>query len=98
MPRESLLQSSLEYEIFHVFIRHARLHNGPHLKEFLGGLERTILCRLLLRFNGNQRKTAQYLGIKYTTFHAKVKKHNIQFRKRPVRISSRLKLDASPNP
>jgi DNA-binding NtrC family response regulator len=80
---------SLEQRTFQAFLDYTRLTSGTHLKEFLESLEKNILCRLLARFNGNQTKTASYLGMKYTTFNWKVKKHGIRFRKTPFKPSSR---------
>lgn len=50
------------------------------LKEFMDDLERRLIIRMLFRANGNRRKAAQLLGIKYTTLHEKLKKHNIHFK------------------
>jgi DNA-binding NtrC family response regulator len=85
--QEDLIRLKFERDVLHIFIEHARLNNGPHLKQFLDNMERTILCRLLERFNGCQKTTARYLGIKYTTLHEKVKKHHIYFFKQPVGLS-----------
>ncbi len=96
--REELDRLKFEQEIFRVFIEYARLYDGPRLKEFLDNLEKTILSRLLLKFRGNQRRTARYLGIKYTTFHEKVKRHQIQFRRQPAGVSAQPKwLDNNAN-
>jgi DNA-binding NtrC family response regulator len=96
--QEELDRLRFEQEIFRVFIEYARLYDGPRLKEFLDNLEKTILSRLLLKFRGNQRRTAKYLGIKYTTLHEKVKRHQIQFRRQPAGISVQSKwLDNNAN-
>ena len=89
MPREDDVRLSFEQQSFQSFLEYARLTARPHLKEFLESLEKNILCRLLSRFNGNQRKTAIYLGMKYTTFNGKVKKYGIRFRKTPVKLTTR---------
>ncbi len=89
--REELDRLRFEQEIFRVFIEYARLYDGPRLKEFLENLEKTILSRLLQKFRGNQRRTAKYLGIKYTTLHEKVKRHQIQFRRQPAGVSVQAK-------
>jgi DNA-binding NtrC family response regulator len=60
------------------------LKNDVDLKEFLENLERNIIVNALSRFNGNQKNTARYLGLKHTTLHQKVKKYNIHFRKQPT--------------
>ncbi len=89
MPREADVRLIFEREAFRAFLEYARLNNGPHLKGFLESVEKNILCRVLARFNGNQRRTAGYLGMKYTTFNGKVKKYGIRFRKTPVRPPAR---------
>jgi DNA-binding NtrC family response regulator len=91
---EDLIRLKFERDVLHIFIEHARLNNGPHLRQFLENMEKTILCRLLERFNGSQKTTAEYLGIKYTTLHEKVKKHHICFFKQPVGLSEEQKLAA----
>jgi DNA-binding NtrC family response regulator len=91
---EDLVRLKFERDVVHIFIEHARLNNGPHLREFMENMEKTILCRLLERFNGCQKTTAKYLGIKYTTLHEKVKKHHIYFFKQPVGLSDEPKLGA----
>lgn len=53
------------------------------LKELMDKLERTIIISALSRFEGNQRKTAEFLRLKPTTLYEKIKKHNISFRKIP---------------
>lgn len=89
MPHDDNVRLSFEQEAFLAFLEYARLTGRPQLRAFLESLERSVLCRVLARFNGNQRKTAGYLGMKYTTFNGKVKKYGISFRKTPVRSSDR---------
>ncbi len=50
------------------------------LKEFMEHLERRLIVRMLFRANGNRKETAKLLGLKYTTLHEKLKKHNIHFK------------------
>jgi DNA-binding protein Fis len=89
MPRKDGARLSFEQQAFQAYLEYMRLTNTTHLKGFLEGLEKIVLCRLLARFNGNQRRTARHLGVKYTTFNGKVKKYGICFRKRPVRPPAR---------
>jgi len=89
MPRDVDVRLSFEQEAFRAFLEYARLNDGPHLKGFLESVEKNILCRVLARFNGNQRRTAVCLGMKYTTVNGKVKKYGIRFRKTPVRPPAR---------
>jgi DNA-binding NtrC family response regulator len=51
------------------------------LKDLMNTIEKVILTKALSRFNGHQKATAQFLKIKPTTLHEKLKKHNIQFHK-----------------
>ena len=53
------------------------------LRDLINIFERAVLIRSLSNFNGNQKKTADYLGLKLSTLNEKIKKHNIQFRKEP---------------
>jgi DNA-binding NtrC family response regulator len=66
------------------FIKYAFMNNGIDLKEFLEELERTLIIKTLSKFNGNQKDSARFLGIKYTTLHEKIRRYNIHFRKEPV--------------
>jgi DNA-binding NtrC family response regulator len=50
------------------------------LKEFIDELERRLIIQTLFRANGNRREASELLGIKYTTLHEKLKKHNIRFK------------------
>ncbi len=50
------------------------------LKEFIEELERRLIIRTLFRANGNRKRAAILLGIKYTTLHEKLKKYNIRFK------------------
>jgi len=47
----------------------------------LGELERQIIIETLKSTRGNQWEASQKLGVKYTTFNEKVKRHRIAFRK-----------------
>jgi DNA-binding NtrC family response regulator len=53
------------------------------LRDLINIFERAVLIKSLSSFNGNQKKTADYLGLKLSTLNEKIKKHNIQFRKEP---------------
>lgn len=66
------------------FVEYICMNERIDLKEFLEELERTILIKILAKFNGNQKNAAKFLGIKYTTLNEKVRKYNIHFRKEPV--------------
>lgn len=51
------------------------------VKELIEDLEKTILIQALSRFNSNQKQTAEFLGLKPTTAHEKIKKYAIRFEK-----------------
>lgn len=53
------------------------------LKELMDRLERIIIISALSKFEGNQRKTADFLRLKPTTLYEKLKRYNIFFRKIP---------------
>jgi DNA-binding NtrC family response regulator len=57
---------------------------GPiFLKEVLDGLEKRILVRSLGMAGGNRKEAAGMLGLKYTTFHEKLRKFGIRPPKSP---------------
>ena len=51
------------------------------LKEFLANIERSLILVTLEKTNGDQRKAAEILGLKYTTLHEKIKRYHIYLRK-----------------
>lgn len=73
------IKDFLEFLIENVFLK-----DSKNLKEFIEEVERAIIIKTLAKFNGNQRETAEFLGIKYTTLNEKVKRYNIYFRKEPI--------------
>jgi DNA-binding NtrC family response regulator len=52
------------------------------LGSLLGKLERRIIIETLEFTQGNQLAASQKLGVKYTTFNDKIKRHQIVLRKR----------------
>jgi len=78
-PRKRDKKNALDSIIEFVFMK-----NGVDLKEFIDQLERTLIIKTLTKFNGNQKDSARFLGIKYTTLHEKIRRYNIHFRKEPV--------------
>jgi DNA-binding NtrC family response regulator len=70
--------------VVHFFVEHFYMKERVHLKEFMNSLERAILIKILTKFNGNQRCTAEFLGLNHTTLNQKIKKHNIRFRKTAI--------------
>ena len=69
---------------FNFFIEYFYIKENSELKDFMNSLERAILVRMLDRFNGNQKDTAEFLSVNHTTLNQKVRKHKIGFFKKPV--------------
>jgi len=70
----------LKDKLFWLFIEYFFLDRSVPLKELMEGLERSIILRTMLKVNGNQRKAAKILKIKYSTLNEKIKRYNIRFR------------------
>lgn len=77
-----LEEEKFRLNIIKLFIEYFCIKKRVPLKELISNLERMIIIRALSQFNGNQRKTAQFLGMKYTTLNEKVKRYNIRIQKR----------------
>lgn len=60
--------------------------NSSHvpLKRFMDIMERNIILRALYKVNGDQKKAAEILGVKYTTLNEKIKRYHIRFQKLAV--------------
>lgn len=69
--------------VFRILLTYYCTETKLNFKEFLDKLERILIVKTLSIFNGNQKDSAKFLGMKYTTLHEKVKRHNISFRKSP---------------
>jgi DNA-binding NtrC family response regulator len=69
---------------YYLFIEFVCRQEPLILKDILDDLEANIIRRVLEKENGNIRRTASTLGVKYTTLFEKIKKHNIQLLKRSV--------------
>jgi len=69
--------------IFRILLTYYCTETKLSFKKFLDKLERIVIVKTLSIFNGNQKDSAKFLGMKYTTLHEKVKRHNISFRKSP---------------
>ncbi|MFQ6069885.1 MAG: helix-turn-helix domain-containing protein [Candidatus Aminicenantales bacterium] len=55
-----------------------------HLKEFIENVEKCIIVHVLSRVDGNQKRAAEILGMKYTTLNEKIKRYKIRFRRAPL--------------
>lgn len=78
----SLGEEKFRLNIIKLFIEYFCIRKRVPFKKLISSMERMIIIRALSQFNGNQRKTAQFLGMKYTTLNEKVKRYNIRIQKR----------------
>jgi DNA-binding NtrC family response regulator len=84
-PHQARIKEKEVFEaFFHFFIEYFYMRENIELKNFIDSLERAILIKMLDRFNGNQRDTAEFLSLNHTTLNQKVRKHKISFSKKPV--------------
>lgn len=67
----------MDFEISGLCIELFCTDEDKSFKDVLNNLEKAILISSLKRFQGNQRLTAEYLGLKPTTLCEKLKKHQI---------------------
>ena len=74
------MKTETEIEHFEPVIEHFCFEQNKPFKDLIDSFERAVLIMVLSRFNGNQRKSATYLGMKFSTLNEKIKRHNIQFR------------------
>lgn len=85
LPHHTKKKEREFYEVFFdFFIDYFYIKETIELKDFINSLERAILVKMLDRFNGNQKDTAFFLGVNHTTLNQKVRKHKINFFKRPI--------------
>lgn len=77
------MEFRMKRRLYELFIEYFFMGEVIPLKDIIGGMERDIILRTLLKVNGNQRKAARILRLKYTTLNEKIKKHNIRFRINP---------------
>ena len=69
-------------ETIHQFIDQfciRRIKSGVPLKDLMNTIEKVILTKVLSRFNGHQKAASQFLRIKNTTLHEKLKRHKVSF-------------------
>lgn len=77
---ESKLRAQIVLLLVDLFVE----AEGISLPEIMCALEKKILIKALVQSDGNIKKTSQFLGIKYTTLHEKLKRHNISIQKQAV--------------
>ena len=78
--RNEALDVLLDKKIFQLFMEYCALKGDVRLKEFFDKIELSILKASLSMFWGNQRNTAKFLGLKYSTLNEKIKKHRFSLR------------------
>ena len=83
LSEEDKTIKALVAELLDPFIERLSQEDHVPLRSLLSAIERAILVRFLSDFNGNQKETSDYLGLKLSTLNEKIKKHNIHFRKEP---------------
>lgn len=66
-----------------LFKENLNMQKNLPLKDLLLKVEFNLIIASLNEANGSQRKAAEILGIKPTTLHEKMKRHNIKFKKVP---------------
>ncbi len=75
---------NLNDETIHQFIDQfcvKQIKKRVPLKDLMNRIEKVILTKVLSRFNGNQKAASQFLRIKNTTLHEKMKRHKVSFAK-----------------
>ncbi|MDH4257944.1 MAG: hypothetical protein OEY25_09715 [Candidatus Aminicenantes bacterium] len=77
-------------EIFESLYRYFT-KNGASMKDFIGNVEREILIRALIQFNGSQKQASKFLGLKQSTMSTKCKKYGIIFRIEPRLFAENLR-------
>jgi DNA-binding NtrC family response regulator len=71
----------LKRKLFWLFMEYFFESSNIPLKNFMGKIEKNIILRTLYKVNGEQKKAAEILGLKYTTLNEKVKKYRIRIQK-----------------
>ena len=76
-------QEQLEIDLSNFFLESIQTERSVPLKQFIDGIEKTIITRILDEVYNNQKVAATVMGIKPTTLNEKVKKYNIRLIKKP---------------
>lgn len=71
----------LKRKLFWIFMEYFFESSDISLKSFMGKIEKNIILRTLYKVNGEQKKAAEILGLKYTTLNEKIKKYRIRLQK-----------------
>lgn len=70
-------------DIYSLFIEFICTREPLILKDSINEIEAKIIENVLIKENGNIKRAAMTLSVKYTTLFEKLKKHNIRFITRP---------------
>lgn len=74
--------------VFQLFINCCCADNELCLSKIMHQIERALIMNALFRFNGSIAEAAGALGVKYTTLHEKIKRHQIQIKHKYIPHSS----------
>jgi transcriptional regulator of acetoin/glycerol metabolism len=77
-------RTHLKESIFQLFINCCCADRELCMRKVLRQTEKALIIKSLTRFNGSIGGAAEALGVKYTTLYEKLKRHQIQFEKRPI--------------
>jgi transcriptional regulator with AAA-type ATPase domain len=85
----------LKRRLFWFFVESFFSNRKITLKGFMKIMERNIILRALDKANGDQKKAADILGVKYTTLNEKIKRYQIRIQKLvvpeiPARVDNRV--------
>lgn len=78
---EHAKKNRLKKRLFWLFMEYFFESSNIPLKNFMGKIEKNIILRTLYKVNGEQKKAAEMLGLKYTTLNEKIKKYCIRIKK-----------------
>ncbi|NIM59511.1 MAG: hypothetical protein GTO16_11305 [Candidatus Aminicenantes bacterium] len=83
---EEKYESSREYtfkrKLFWLFIEYFFMNSNIPLKEMIESIEKIVILKTLYRVHWNQKEAAKILGVKYTTLNEKIRKYDINLRKK----------------
>jgi len=74
----------LKRRLFWFFVEYFFNSSNVPLKRFMEIMERNIILRALDKADGDQKKAAEILGVKYTTLNEKIKRYQIRIQKLAV--------------
>ncbi len=84
MENTNVVDEKLFNDIANLYLKQNLNGECNSLNTIMKELEKLIITKALFVFNGNQKKVASILGIKYTTLHEKVKRWEIGFDRQTI--------------